>query len=123
MLQKTWNIFWVNSFSRNHFTQWQVYESVRNKSVRKYKCTEAATGGVLQEKAFLEMLQNSQENTCARVSLLIKFLAEACSFIKKKTQAQMFSCEFWEISKNTFFTEHLWATASEVYQSACKMIS
>ena len=24
----------------------------------------------------------------------------------------MFSCEFWEISKNTFFTEHLWTTAS-----------
>ena len=23
----------------------------------------------------------------------------------------MFSCEFCEISKNTFFTEHLWATA------------
>ena len=25
----------------------------------------------------------------------------------------MFSCEFREISKNTFFTEHLWATASD----------
>ena len=25
----------------------------------------------------------------------------------------MFSCEFWEIPKNSFFTEHLWATASE----------
>ena len=24
----------------------------------------------------------------------------------------MFSCEFCEISKNAFFTEHLWATAS-----------
>ena len=24
----------------------------------------------------------------------------------------MFSCEFWEIFKNTFFTERLWATAS-----------
>ena len=24
----------------------------------------------------------------------------------------MFSSEFWEISKNTFFTEHLWTTAS-----------
>ena len=24
----------------------------------------------------------------------------------------MFSCEFWEISKNTFFTEHLRMTAS-----------
>ena len=25
----------------------------------------------------------------------------------KKSLAQMFSCEFWEISKNTFFTEQL----------------
>ena len=24
----------------------------------------------------------------------------------------MFSCEFYKISKNTFFTEHLWVTAS-----------
>ena len=27
----------------------------------------------------------------------------ACNFIKKETQAQVFSCEFCEISKNTFF--------------------
>ena len=25
----------------------------------------------------------------------------------------MFSCEFCEISNSTFFTEHLWTTASE----------
>ena len=37
---------------------------------------------------------------------------ETCSFIKKETLAQFFSCEFCEISKNTSFTEHLWATAS-----------
>ena len=36
----------------------------------------------------------------------------ACNFIKKKTLAQVFSCEFFGISKNTFFTEHLWTTAS-----------
>ena len=35
-----------------------------------------------------------------------------CNFIKKETMAQMFSCEFCEVSKNTFFTEHLWTTAS-----------
>ena len=28
----------------------------------------------------------------------------------------MFSCEFYEISKNTFFTEHLRVTASELCQ-------
>ena len=29
-----------------------------------------------------------------------------------KSMAQVFSCEFCEISKNTIFTEHLWTTAS-----------
>ena len=28
---------------------------------------------------------------------------QACNFIKKETLAQVFSCEFREISKNTFF--------------------
>ena len=37
----------------------------------------------------------------------------ACNFINKQTLAQVLSCEFCEISKNSFFTEHLWATASE----------
>ena len=46
------------------------------------------------KKVFLEILQNSQENNCARVSFF---------FIKKETLAQVFSCEFCEISKNTFY--------------------
>ena len=32
-------------------------------------------------------------------------------FFKKETLALVFSCEFCEISKNSFFTEHLWMTA------------
>ena len=32
---------------------------------------------------------------------------EGCNFIKKGTMTQVFSCEFWKISKNTFLTEHL----------------
>ena len=35
----------------------------------------------------------------------------ACNFIKKETLAQVFSCEFCEISKNNVFTEHLCTTA------------
>ena len=38
----------------------------------------------------------------------------ACNFIKKETLSQVFSCEFYEISKNTFFTEHLLVTASHL---------
>ena len=59
---------------------------------------------------FLEILLISQENTCARVSFLIKL--QSCSFIKKETLAQVFSSKFSKISNNTFLTEHLRKTAS-----------
>ena len=36
----------------------------------------------------------------------------AYNFIKKETLAQVFPCEFYEISKSTFSTEHLRTTAS-----------
>ena len=51
---------------------------------------------------FLEISQNSQENTCARASFLIKLQA-ACNFVKKEALAQVFSCEFCKISKHAFF--------------------
>ena len=44
---------------------------------------------------------------------LRKLQALACSS-KKKALAQVLSCEFCDISKNAFPTEHLQATASEV---------
>ena len=64
----------------------------------------AATGGILQEKVFSDILQNSQESTSARASLL-----------KKETVAQVLSCEFSGISKKGFFTEYLLTTASYAY--------
>ena len=77
-----------------------------------YLGTEAATIGVPWKKVFLEILQNSPENNCARVSFLIKLQVLVCNFIKKESLAQVFSFEFCEISKNNFFTEHLRTTAS-----------
>ena len=38
------------------------------------KSAEATTGGFCKRKLFLEILENSQENTCARKSFLLKFL-------------------------------------------------
>ena len=46
------------------------------------------------KKVFLKILQNSQENTCARVSFLIILQMPPANF------------------KNTFFTEHHWTTPS-----------
>ena len=69
---------------------------------------------------FLKISQNSQENTCVIVYFSIKLQAHTCNFVKKETLAQVFSCEFCEISKNNFFTEHLWATASRAHWSLNK---
>ena len=43
------------------------------------------------------------------------FRPQTCNFIKKETLVLMFSCEFYEISKSTFFTEPLQTTASGDY--------
>ena len=37
----------------------------------------------------------------------------------KTSLGQVFSCEFCEIFKNTFFTEHLWTTASGDFNYLC----
>ena len=44
--------------------------------------TKAATRGVLSNKVFLQNAQNSKENTCARVSFLIKL--QAATLLKKR---------------------------------------
>ena len=45
----------------------------------------------------------------------------ASSFTKKEALAQVFSCEFCEILKNTFFTENLWTIASS-YDSLRRLL-
>ena len=56
-----------------------------------------------KQKVFLEILQNSQENICGGVSL--RKLQAACSFIREGTLAEVFSCKFCKIFKNTYFEE------------------
>ena len=51
---------------------------------------------------FLEILQNSQKNICASL------------FFNKVTGLRLY-----KIPKNTFFTEHLCATASEILRIIC----
>ena len=65
---------------------------------------------------FLKIIQNSQENTRATVSLLIKLQASCVQLYLKRGSGVGVFREFCEISKNTFFTEHLWATASIFYR-------
>ena len=63
--------------------------------------SEAVTRSCSVKKVFLQISQNSQENTCARASFLIK-LQNSSRFIKKEALVQVFSYEFCEIFMSTF---------------------
>ena len=57
---------------------------------------------VFCKKVFLEILQNSQENNCARLSFLITLQASSLHLYWKRDSTQAFSCEFCKILKNIF---------------------
>ena len=59
--------------------------------------------GVLYNRCFLKISQNSQENTFAKVSFLAELQVSASNFIKKKNPALVFSSKFCKIFKNTVF--------------------
>ena len=98
--------FWLHAiyFVRNF---WNLKEMIKSKADEKgdkavYKTTRSSHQMCSLKNVFLKISQNSQENNCDKDCFLIKLQA---------TLAQVFSYEFCEIFKNTFFTEQLWTTA------------
>ena len=75
VIEEHWTNYGRNFFTR--FIQWVKLISIYFISI------EAAARGVLYEKMFFKISQNSQENTYARVSFLIKL--QTSNFIKKET--------------------------------------
>ena len=76
--------------------------------------SEAVVRRYSVKKVFLEILENSQENTCT--------WDKDCNFIKKESLVQLFSCEFGKIYKNTFFYRTPLVAAS-VYSLAAHGVS
>ena len=72
---------------------------------------------------FLEISQNLQENTCVRVSFLIKLQVSVGNSINKETLTQLFSCEFCEITKNTFSYRIPLVAASEFKRRCCWFVN
>ena len=68
------------------------------------KFSDAVARKLSVKKIFFEISQNWQENTCVRVN-----------FIKKEALEQVFSREYWEISKKTLSYRTAPGDASEVF--------
>ena len=65
------------------------------------------------KKLFLEISENSQENTCARVSFLIELPAYACNIIKKENPARCFPVNFEKFLRSFFHRTPLLAASKE----------
>ena len=69
---------------------------------------EAATQRCPIKKVFLEILENSQENTCVRVSFLIKLQTVPATLLKRRLWHRCFAVNFAKFLRTPFVTEHLW---------------
>ena len=70
---------------------------------------------VFYEKSIFKSFAKITEKNLCQSLFLIKLQPSACNFMKKEALEQAFSCEFYKIFKNSFFTQHLWATACDSY--------
>ena len=65
------------------------------------------------KKAHLEISQNLQKKHLCQSLFFNKVAGLRPATLLKNRLVQVFSYEFREISKNNFFAEHLWMTASD----------
>ena len=69
--------------------------------------SEATTGGVLLKKVFLKISRNSQEDTGARVSFLIKLQEAPVTLFKKGLCHSRSSVNFKKNLRTPYFRENL----------------
>ena len=82
--------------------------SLKRVCVQNRSCDQSCS---MKKSVLRNFAEFTRKHLCHSL-FLNKVAGLACNFIKKETLAQVFSCEFCGISKNTFFTEQLWTTAS-----------
>ena len=100
------NLMFIESDATNYIVKGDI-AIIRTEDDHKYYLAKLTTDiyeaekseRVITTKRCLHIKKLSPALTCS-------YLPEACNFIKKETLAQVFSCQFCEISKNTFLTEH-----------------
>ena len=69
--------------------------------------TETVAQRCSVKKVFLKISQNSQENTCTRVSFLIK-LQRPTTSLKQRLWHRSFPVNFAKFLRTPIFIEHLW---------------
>ena len=86
----------------------RLYKGFLNFYHHEHLSLEVATRGVLQKKSVLRnFIKFIEKHLCQRLFCSEVTGLRPATLLKKETLAQLFSCKFCKIFKNTFFTEHL----------------
>ena len=94
----SWNIVWKTSpASRFHFFIWSLW-LIKIILIKVFMIRD------------MNLFFNCDRSCCRRCSVRKRVFRN----FAKLQNSQENTCELWKISKNTFFTEHVWATASFV---------
>ena len=102
----------VTSSFLSRLRKWNQLNQFRWTSTKVTPIKKQSLGCVLS-KSFSQKFHKNHRKTPVPESLFLKSCrSEACNFIKKETLAQVFSCEFYEISKNTYLHRTLLVAAS-----------
>ena len=100
----------LQNTSRRLLLYFEKYHPRRFKNISQFRSSRQRCS---INTVFLKISQNSQENTCARVSFLIKLQAsQPATLLKKRLWHRCFPVNFAKFLRTTFFIEHLWVTAS-----------
>ena len=110
------------SYPDNNFLVFFIYDSFETAVLYEIILSmivnsEAVTQRCSVKKRVLRKFAKSRGKHLCQSLFFNKFASlrpKACNFIKKETLAQVFSCEFYEISKNTFFYRTPLVAASAV---------
>ena len=70
--------------------------------------TEAVVQRCSLKKVFLEISQNSQENTCTRICFLIKETLLKQTLLKRRLRHRCFPVNLVKFLRTAFFIERLW---------------
>ena len=81
----------------------EISNDLTMNSVAYLKMQKQSSRGVVYKKVFLEISQNSQENTCAEVSFLIKLqVSRLATLLKKRLWHRSFPVNFAKFLRTTF---------------------
>ena len=90
----------VLTFKKNHIAELERHIKYSTKTICQRKPPEAVVQMCSVKKVFLEISQNSQENTYVSVW--------SATLLKKRLWHRCFPVNFAKFLRTTFFTEHLW---------------